>query len=492
MKLMLGLSAGLISAVFAGGAMAQTTTLPGGGTTTIPGTSASTVVTRPDGTRIETTILGPTSLRISITGGPDYTSAPATVNFTNIVTSGTTQTYTGDVSRGGVTVAFSCTVNATTREITGSGACADALGGSSTTAPTTPPPTTTPTTPTPPTPAPPTTPTTPTTPTPTPAEPTMVAPDGTTITIAAGNLLLLTAVQTDQFLNSLLGDALSSSFGQAFVAARMQVLSAGGSYGGMAANRGYRGLSAGEGDGPIGVWINAQGVRIKDDRVGRDQKGWSKSVAMGADYLVSSSAVLGVFAAYGDTDLDGPSAGYEADGWTGGVYGSFVVGAGISVTGLVGYNAQDLSNTRTFGILSSRGDTDREQVFGSLTVEGQFEVAPNWLLAPAASVFLSDSKTDGYRDSAGRAIARVDNKLSILRTGASLFYRAGAISPYVSAGWDHYLDDEFLADGDYGRIGAGVSVTLSPASYLSVGASTTVGKKDERETTFGVTLGGRF
>lgn len=111
---------------------------------------------------------------------------------------------------------------------------------------------------------------------------------------------------------------------------------------------------------------------------------------------------------------------------------------------------------------------------------------------PAASVFLSDSKTDAYRDNAGRLIPGFDNKLSILRVGSTLFYQAGLISPYVSAAWDHYLNDEVGADGDYARLGAGVSITLSPASYLSIGGSTTVGKKNERETLIGATLGGRF
>lgn len=317
----------------------------------------------------------------------------------------------------------------------------------------------------------------------------MVAPDGTVITVATGNLLLLTAVQTDQFLNSLLGDALSSGFAQAFIAARNQVLSAGLMRVGSV--EGYRGQSAGEGESPLGLWVNATGTRIKDDRANRDQKGWARSVALGADYAFDGAAV-GVFVAYNDLDIDGPLAAHESDGWTGGVYGSFRLADNWALTGVVGYTGQDVENDRTFGILSSRGKTDREQIFATLSIDGQVELAESWVLAPTASLFLSDSKTDAYVDSAGRAINRVDNKLSILRTGAALFYRTDFISPYVSAAWDHYLDNEAGTDNDYGRIGAGLSIAVNPTSYLAVGVSTTVARKDERETTFGVMLGGRF
>jgi hypothetical protein len=317
----------------------------------------------------------------------------------------------------------------------------------------------------------------------------MVAPDGTVITVPTGTLLLLTAVQTDQFLNALLGDALSSGFAQAFISARNQVLSAG--LARVGALEGYRGQSAGEGEGPVGLWINAAGTRIKDDRVGRDQKGWARSVAIGADYAFDGAA-LGLFAAYNDLDIDGPFAAHESDGWTGGVYGSFRLADNWAVTGVVGYTGQDVENDRSFGVLRSRGTTERKQIFGTISLDGQYELAENWVLAPTASLFLSDSKTDAYVDNAGRTIGRIDNKLSILRAGSALFYRTDFISPYVSAAWDHYLDNEVGTDNDYGRVGAGLSISVTPGSYLAVGVSTTVLRKDERETTIGATLGGRF
>lgn len=101
------------------------------------GTSGSAVVaqtmstiSRPDGTRIETTIFSPTSLRVTVSGGPDFAD-PMTVNYTNISFAGTEIVYEGSVTWKGTTQAVTCRVNTTTGAVTGTGACQNALGGSS-------------------------------------------------------------------------------------------------------------------------------------------------------------------------------------------------------------------------------------------------------------------------------------------------------------------------------------------------------------------------
>lgn len=309
------------------------------------------------------------------------------------------------------------------------------------------------------------------------------------ISINTGNLLLLTAVQTDQYLNSLLGDALSSTFAQAFVNARAQVLSAGRM--GRLTSNGYLGRSAGEADGPLGVWMNATGVRLKDDRAGRDQKGWARSIVAGVDYSLSS-ATLGAFASWSDLEMNAPTASNESEGWTGGLYGAVDLAPGVSLLGVLGHSNNDVKNERAFGILSSAGKTEREQTFGSVSLEGRFAAGERWTLSPAVTVFASHSKIDAYVDNAGRAVGGFSNNLSLVRVGTTAYYQATGFTPYVSVAWDHYLKDEIGSDGDFARLGAGVALNLSPASYLSIGGMTVVGKKNEREHQFGATIGGRF
>ena len=300
-----------------------------------------------------------------------------------------------------------------------------------------------------------------------------------------GNQRLLTDVQADQLVNALLGDALTSSAAQAFVSARAQVLSTRG-------GGGYVGRSSGDGDGPIGVWLNASGVRLDDNRLGRDQKGWARSLGGGIDYS-SARAAIGAFAAWSDLDMSGGArSGHESAGWTGGLYGALEMTPQVSLIGVLGQARSDVENRRTFGALSSVGETDRKQTFASVSVEGYVQASERWVLAPSTSLFVSRSTTDAYRDTAGRTVAAHKNGLSFMRVGTAAYYRATGMTPYVSASWDHYLSDEAGMDGDFARLGAGVAIDITPRSYLSLGASTTVGKKDERETTFGMVVGRRF
>lgn len=106
------------------------------------------VVERPDGTRVETSIISPTHIRVTLSGGPSYAS-PLTVDYTDIAYGATEIVYTGTLTHNGVTEALSCRVNNATGAVTGTGACEQALGsGTSTTETPTTPDSTTTTTPT--------------------------------------------------------------------------------------------------------------------------------------------------------------------------------------------------------------------------------------------------------------------------------------------------------------------------------------------------------
>ncbi|MCW2248124.1 outer membrane autotransporter protein [Azospirillum fermentarium] len=97
---------------------------------------ATATVTRPDGTTIETAVLSPTSIRVTVSGGPDFTQ-PMVVNYTNISYSASEIVYQGTYTYKGVTEAVTCRVNTATQAVTGSGACQNALGGSSSSSSTT-------------------------------------------------------------------------------------------------------------------------------------------------------------------------------------------------------------------------------------------------------------------------------------------------------------------------------------------------------------------
>lgn len=473
MRFLLAVAAALffVGAVAAGPAAAQTTS----------------TVTRPDGTVIKTTINGLNDIRISITGGPDFTNNPADVTFSEVLPTGDIVKYTGTITQGGTTTPFTCTLNTVTKTVTGTGACDLAFssesGGSST--PTTP--------------STPSTPTTPTTPTGTgttttntdgSTTTTTTTSDGTVVTVTVGDQAVISAVEADQLILALLGDRLTSQTMQSFVASRIQALSLAALAPAprrMTSNGGYVGRSAGAEALGLGVWVNATGTYTDTNRPGSAQDGWTGAGALGVDMMMEN-AVVGAYAGYDSTDLDGPGLNYGSDGWTIGAYGSWSSSPAFRVTAAIGYGQHDVDYRRqTTGVLSF-GSTNRDQVFGSLAIESQIALTDRWVAIPSLAISASSSKTDGYTDNAGRRIGSVNSDLTTAILGGSLFYRGDRFLPYLSASLNEDLDDQPGVDGSYGVIGAGFAAPLADGLSIAVGVQRLVGKTYEEETTVGATL----
>lgn len=413
--------------------------------------------------------------------------------------------YRGTISQGGTTTPFTCQVNTVTQAVTGAGACAVAFGQtSSTLAPVTPTPPTPPTSPTPPTPPPATPTTTPTTPT-TPTKPTTLTPppviddgsitvtnpDGSVVTLSVPEQQLITFAEADQLFMALIGDRLQVGSLDGFVNGRLRAT-------GMAALQaqlpmqrterdGYRGASAGAGAPAAGVWVNATGTYVEDSRPGAGQDGYGGAVALGLDFS-TGDVILGGFVAHSQIDLDGTNVSYASEGWSGGLYASWSQDPALRLTASVGYGAFDVEYGRTAGGLRSFGTTDRTQLVGSISAESQFALGENWVLTPGVGVSASSSETDAYQDNANRPVAGNDVDMTVLSGGASLFYTGGAWLPFVSASVNHQTDGAPGVDTDYGLIGAGVAIPVSDMFSVAFTGQVLVGKSNESQSTFGVTL----
>ncbi|MDP2011926.1 MAG: autotransporter outer membrane beta-barrel domain-containing protein [Phenylobacterium sp.] len=454
---------------------------------------AGSTITLPDGTTIVTTIAGLNNITISISGGP-YAANPATVKFTSVVPSATSISYTGTIATGGTTESFNCVVNTVTQAVTGSGACAVAFGQA---------PTTTPTTPTPPTPPPrtppptpttsPTTPTTPTTPitSTTPGTTTVVTPNGTIITVTLPEKALITQAEADQLFLALVGTRVNATSMQNFVAQRLQGLSLAGltsSLGPQTRNgRVYKGLNAGAFEPQTGLWVNASGSYVDDSRPGSAQDGWGGSAAIGGD-VIFDSTVLGAYVGYGSMQLDGTAVDYQTKGWTVGGYASWSAGPAFQITGTVGYSNDEVEYGRTAGALRTFGETDRNQLFGSVSIGTTVDLGADWVLTPSLGGIASTSDTDAYLDNAGRPITGASVDLTIAQAGTALIYTGSNWLPYVSASFNSQTDGPAGVDKEYGYIGAGFAAPLSDDLALAFNIQTLVGKKNEGETSFGFTL----
>lgn len=453
----------------------------------------TSTITNPDGTVIQTTVNSLSDIRISITGGPVFSTMPATVLF-NQVTPGTNSiVYSGTVSVGGLSEAFSCTLNTVTKQVTGSGACAVAFSGDtlSSLGATASPTTSTPAAPT--TPAattPPVTTTTTTTTDGAGTTTTVTASNGTVITITTGERELISQVEAEQFYLALVGDRLTASTMQGFVASRIQALSLAAFAPPpqrVGAADGYKGRSAGEMGPDRGVWVNATGSYTDNTRPGSAQDGWTGAAAVGLDVMYETTA-LGAYVGYDTTDLDGPGLGYGSDGWTVGAYASWSANPLFRVTGSIGYGQHDVDFSRQVGGLLSSGDTRRDQLFGSLSFESQLELSDRLVAIPSLGVSMSSSTTDAYVDNAARRIAGVDADLSTAQAGAALFYKGDRILPFIMASVNEDLDDQAGVDGSYGMVGAGVALPISDNFSLALTAQKMVAKENEEVTTFGATL----
>lgn len=446
--------------------------------------AAGSTVTLPDGTTIVTTVAGLNNITISISGGP-YAANPATVKFTSIVPSATSISYTGTIAAGGVTEAFNCVVNTVTQAVTGSGACATAFGQSSaSTTPTTTPTTITLTTT-------PITSTTTTTTTPTGTTTTITTSNGTVIVPTVPERDLITQAQADQLFLALIGTRVNATSMQSFVASRLQGLSLSGLASGLGPRTRdghvYKGLNAGAFEPQTGIWVNASGSYLDDSRPGSAEDGWGGSAAVGAD-VIFDNTVLGGYVGYGSMSLDGAAVDYQSKGWTVGGYASWSATPAFQITGTIGYSNDNVEYGRIAGPLRSFGETDRNQLFGSVTIGTTVDLGANWVLTPSLGVIESTSDTDAYRDNAGRPIAGASTDLTIGQAGAALFYTGSTWLPYVSASFNSQTNGPAGADKEYGYLGAGFAAPLSDDLALAFNVQTLVGKKHEGETSFGFTL----
>lgn len=439
--------------------------------------ATTSTVTSSDGTVIQTTVNSLNDIQIRVTGGPVYGSSPADIHFTTIQPGTDSIFYRGTITQGGATSDFTCTLNTVTKQVTGTGACAVAFSDGTT--PSSPPSTTA---------TPPTVTSTTTTTTETSATTTSTLSDGTTVTITTDDQAVISDVEADQLILAILGDRLTVSAMQSFVTSRVGLLSLAAAVPVRTTARdGYVGRSAGAEAGGLGVWVNATGTYTEDDHPGSAKDGWTGAGAIGVDVMLENT-VVGAYAGYDSADLDGPNLAYKSDGWTVGAYGSWSSSPAFRVTATVGYGQHDVSYRRQSGGALSFGDTNRDQVFGSISFQTQLALSDRLVAVPSLGVSTSSSKTDAYTDNAGRKIGKVDSDLSTATLGGALFYRGDGILPYISASLSEDLDDTPGVDGSYGTIGAGVALPLSDNLSVAFTAQRLLAKEHEEETTIGATL----
>lgn len=483
----------------------------------------NTVITRPDGTRIETEVLGPTNIRVTLSGGTEFQS-PLTVHYTNISYSATEIVYQGTVSFRGTTEAVTCRVNTATGAVSGSGACQNSLGGSGTTTDTT----------------------TDTTTTTTGSDETTVVITGTNSADQArawinsgvlGSLLpgnsLVTALQSLTTVQATGLDpvfaAIQSLASDVDRAAAVQQLAPANPsatatsavatakavaetvLGRTLTVRGGTGVSTGDLTSGFGLWAQPFGYRARQDR--RDgQDGYEDrtlGIAIGGDTAVSDRVRVGLALSYADTGIDGrdASSGDSTDGRSGHVslYAQYE-GDRYYVVGQVSGGISGYDGRRAIGFAGLAADSDYNGWQVGARVDGGLPLAVGggWQVTPMAGLSYLHSHVDGYTESgAGALNLTVEDSRNNSLTG-SLGARVSYDSTVDGTTWTPFLQavasydfigerpettarfapggSSFVTQGaDPARLGGDLTlgVTVLTAGSLSFTAAYTFGVRED-------------
>lgn len=440
----------------------------------------SSVVTRPDGTQIQTTVLSPTSIRINVSGGPDFTSSPMEVNYTNISYGAGEIVYQGTYTYKGTTEPVTCRVNTATGAVSGSSACNSSLGSGSSSSTTT----TTATT---------------TTPTVTTTQTGSTATTTSTVTTTAGTATVVTTTNTataaslgrdwvkSGVLQSLLPDAgvtrvveslaavqtagldpffeavnaLGTNAQRAAAVQQLQPVSPGAQITSAVATaqavtgtvlgrttsvRGGTGVSTGDLARGLGVWVQPFAYTARQDmRDGQDgYEDTTYGVAIGADTAVADSVRVGLALSYAASDVDGrdASVGDTTDGSSGQatLYAQYE-GEAVYVTGQLFGGLSAYDGRRRIAPVGSIADADYDGWQAGARVDAGMPIAlgSGWQVTPMAGLAYVHTHIDAYTETGAGALNLTVGDRSNDALTASLGGRVGVDLMADGLTWTPYL-----------------------------------------------------
>jgi len=215
-------------------------------------------------------------------------------------------------------------------------------------------------------------------------------------------------------------------------------------------------------DRPFDIWVNGSFLFHKDEDDRNDKWGNFALFSLGADYLLSDRALIGLSFHYDYmTDPTDADAELKGNGWLAGPYASFEIGQGVFLDANLLYGGS--SNDIDTGIFTGTFDTTRWMADVKLTGEWQLDEAT--VLMPKLRAVYFNEETEDYtvKNPLGEVIdlkgfieeqARLSIGFDVERTlelenGLILSPTVGADVGFAS------LDGEGL----FGRVSAGLALS---------------------------------
>jgi hypothetical protein len=183
-----------------------------------------------------------------------------------------------------------------------------------------------------------------------------------------------------------------------------------------------------------GVWANGGHTWVDNDFANTAFDGTIISALAGVDYWVTDKLLLGGFGGYEAADIDtGFNRGeVDSDGFTGGIYGAYILSRNFTFEAQFGFTRSDTDTTRSAGVVAPvTGSTDSDRFFGAAGFTGEFTIG-NFLVGPTVRHILAHETADAFTESDGTRVSEENVDLGLLQVGGRAGYDFGIAEPFVS------------------------------------------------------------
>ncbi|MEO0382870.1 MAG: autotransporter outer membrane beta-barrel domain-containing protein [Pseudomonadota bacterium] len=217
----------------------------------------------------------------------------------------------------------------------------------------------------------------------------------------------------------------------------------------------------------VNVWMHGSLTHYDGDAFDGDT--WNGVV--GADYLITSTVLVGVLGGYekGDLSFQLTDGAFNGQGFTAGAYVGIRLAENVVADAFFTHSWLDYGNR----VGAATGDTTASRYMISLNVSGRHELAENLTLEPNALFFWAHENQDGYALSDGTVVAANSIQSGRLSMGPKFRYQmafddGSAWSIFASAHGEFDLSSDIqtntaLPDFDNllsARLGLGVDGTF--------------------------------
>ncbi|MCW9036057.1 MAG: autotransporter outer membrane beta-barrel domain-containing protein [Rhodospirillales bacterium] len=250
----------------------------------------------------------------------------------------------------------------------------------------------------------------------------------------------------------------------------------------LSANQGSFGLSGGNADKGVGVWVQGAFTKLEDSNEATKFDGTVYNGLIGADYEASKTMLVGLAVGYEKSNLDTDYnlGDIDGKGFVVSPYISIDLNKNFSIDATVGYSKLNYDTTRKDASNSTifSGETDGSRVFG--TIDAVYSRPyKDWTLGGSLGALYSKEDRDAYTetgtDATTVAVAKTSSKLGQARLGASAAYTKGKVQPYIglTAEYDFTKTDVVVAtnqttpaDDNFG-LGATLGLNLAIAPNIT-------------------------